>query len=61
MAPVFKVANLSDRSNLSPVIVGYSSNMAKKRMGEWGSVLLLSNTGLRRFFFSQQKYQSIEL
>lgn len=35
MAPVFKVADLSDRSNLSPVIVGYSSYLAKKGWG-WG-------------------------
>lgn len=29
MAKVFKVADVSDRSDLSPVIAGYSSNLAK--------------------------------
>lgn len=32
MANIFKVVDMSDRSNLSPVIAGSSSNLAEKRM-----------------------------
>lgn len=38
MANVFEAADVSDRSDLSPVIVGYLSNLAKKRMGVEGPV-----------------------
>lgn len=34
MPNIFKVADMSDRSNLPPVIVGYSSNLAKKKKKE---------------------------
>lgn len=56
MANVFKVADMSDRSNLSSVIAGYSSNLAGKKKKK-GWVM----SPITEFFFSQQKYQSTEL
>lgn len=55
MANVFKVADMSDRSNLSSVIAGYSSNLAGKKKKRWVM------SPITEFFFSQQKYQSTEL
>lgn len=55
MANVFKVADMSDRSNLSSVIAGYSSNLAEKKKKWWDM------SPVTEFFFSQQKYQSTEL
>lgn len=54
MANVFKVADMSDRSHLSSVIAGYSSNLAEKKKG-WVM------SPITEFFFFQQKYQSTEL
>lgn len=50
MVNVFKVADMSERSNLPPVIVGYSSNLAKKKKRRGWGILLPNNIGLRRFF-----------
>lgn len=57
MANVFKVVDMSDRSNLSPVIAGSSSNLAEKK--DEGVSPVTESHWLEETFLST-KYQSIE-